>query len=635
LGKWVVILLIAGLVGVFIWLTLSLRSFDEGVDIRQQVMSGAVKTWLKHPIFGSGPGTLGEELMRHQKPLTVLWTDAHNLFLTMIAETGLLGAVGLGWLGIVCFRLVKAMLRVGDKGERYLACVACAAALLGFTAHNMVDSLFKFPLIMLMVAIVAGFWVSAALENRPPTHSTGSPLARRSPASVGDFAGQADDRRPLKNAFIVGPKSALTSKVWGYPVMAVALLVITANLITGLRSVQHIKLYNQAVEAAGQADWRTAAQGLQPAHHLAPAVPFYRQQLSFALGQLAQQEPGQRQEAITHYRAALETMDQLAVDHANLGCLLWLEGQPAEAVREMRLAKTLEPYTLLYSLNLGHYLELMGEHEAAQREYAYLLATWPEYVQSDYWFQQEGRAARLAGIIELAAQELMGRGGASLLNLIQLHLDSQNFEAARQVYDTYLNDKSLDPAVKHMARGKFLFAVEQLEAAQVEFEAVLQVDPRTAEAYLYLSRIALAKGELEKAKVYSEAALFLRESPAGLYQAGLAAEASGDAAEALKRYEAAFAQLTTLPESAAIRYATEVARRRPLPESYLPCLKTVYPTRLLAAITQAEGNLLEAQGDYESAGQLYRRLLSYEPGVQPVAAKLETLCQVRSGVCGS
>ena len=89
--KWLVALILVGLGGSLTWLILSLRGFDEGIDIRQQVMAGAFKTLWKHPLAGSGLGTLGEELIRNQQPLSRIWGDAHNLYLTLAAETGLIG----------------------------------------------------------------------------------------------------------------------------------------------------------------------------------------------------------------------------------------------------------------------------------------------------------------------------------------------------------------------------------------------------------------------------------------------------------------------------------------------------------------------------------------------------------------
>ena len=144
-------------------------------------------------MVGAGPGTLGEELIRRQQPLDMIWADAHNLPLTLTAETGLVGLIGLIWLAVMGLQVLWSTFREVDKAQWDMASMACAVALLGFMTHNLVDSLFKFPLIMLLVAIWAGFWLSPGL-----------------------------------------PKERAPGKYWGYPVMAVALLILVANTVVGL-----------------------------------------------------------------------------------------------------------------------------------------------------------------------------------------------------------------------------------------------------------------------------------------------------------------------------------------------------------------------------------------------------------------
>ncbi len=592
---WLLGSVVIGLIGLFTWLLLGFRTLDQAVNVRQQVMAGAFKTLLKHPLFGAGPGTLGEELIRHQKPLDMIWADAHNLFLTVITETGLVGAVGLLWLGVTGLKIVWSTLRQTDRSQWNMASMACLAALLGFITHNMVDSLFKFPLIMFLVAILAGFWLSPHLSFGPDTSSS-------------------------------------VSKFWRYPVIIVAAGVVIANTVIGIRGIENIKAYNQAVQAANQGDWPATLNFLKSSHQLAPTVPFYQRQLGLVAGYLSEQRPTYRQEAISHYKAALKGLDQLAIDHANLGCLLWANGQRAEALQEMTLARDLEPGHLLYHLNLGHYLELEGKHETAWLEYAQVLAAQPDYLQSSYWHQTEQRAEALPEIVQGAIQRLSDdEEEVSLSSLIQLHLYRNDWQAAWQVYDEYKN--TVDPVRSHLEKGRILLAMERLDEAQLEFEAAIQTDPQASEAYLHLSKIALAQNNEVEAEQYVGAALFLGQNPATLYQGALVAQATGNEIEAIQHYEDAFAQLTVAFDINLSRYATEVARRRPLPVSYLPCLIRIYPTQLLVDITQAEGNLLEKQGNYLRASQVYRRLLSYEPTIDPIAAKLARLCDDHSGIC--
>ena len=587
-----------GFLGFFVWLIFKFRGLSPGVELRKQVMAGAVKTLLHHPLVGSGPGTLGEALIRYQKPLDVIWSDAHNLPLTVIAETGLIGAVALAWLGVAGFKILRSTLRQADGSQWQMSSMACAAALLGFAAHNMVDSLFKFPLLMMLVAVWAGFWLSPYLSS-----------------------------------------ANSTAKFWGYPVMAVAVGVLVATVRVGVSDVQNIAAYNQAVEATEQDDWLAGVNHLQTAVRLAPELPFYRRQLGFVAGYLSEREPAYRPEAVAHYQAALSKLDQLPVDHANLACLLWADNRRAESQEEMALAQALEPGNLLYRLNLGYYFELTGNEQAAWGEYAQVLAERPDYLQSSYWQQTEARAQALPEIVAGTAQSLVEAAEPNWDKLIELQLYAHNTEAARQAYDASLRHTAptapaeSHPAVGRLSKGRILLAMGHLAEAEVEFEATLRVEPGTGEAYLGLSKIALAQGELDKATKYVEVALFLAENPDAHDQAAQVAEARRDDSTAIEHYDAAFAQLTAQTDYNLTRYATEVARRRPLPSGHLPCLLRIYPTPLLENVTLAEGSLLEKQGNYLRAGQVYRRLLSYEPASSLIEAKLEILCRDHPEAC--
>jgi hypothetical protein len=51
------------------------------------------------------------------------------------------------------------------------------------------------------------------------------------------------------------------------------------------------------------------------------------------------------------------------------------------------------------------------------------------------------------------------------------------------------------------------------------------------------------------------------------------------------------------------------------------------------AITVAQGALLESQGDYLRAAQVYQRLLQYEPDAAAGREKLSALCRNQPELC--
>ena len=562
-----------GLIALLIGGALLSRSLDQGVSVRQQVMAGAIKTVTIHPVFGAGPGTLGEALLRYQQPLDVLWSDAHNLPLTLVAETGLLGAVGLGWLVWVSLKLLQSTWRM-ERAAWNMAGLACFAALVGFLAHNMVDSMFKFPLIMILVATLAGFWVSSYVTT------------------------------------------ATFTPTWPYPLTLVALLLLIMNTMLGLNGIKNIKAYNEAVVAVGQQDWVSAWHFLNQADTLAPQMPFYQRQRGLVAGYLARERVEFQAEGITHYETALQQVDQLSLDHANLACLYWQNEQWDKAIREMTRAHEAEPENLIYQLNLAHYLFETGQTQAARDRYAQLLLRQPAALQSSYWSQTEARSTTLPDIINIATQSLTTSDPNQVFTLAQLAYYQGDFEASLQLHGQILQHPPADPSLAHIGMARALIGLDRPADAERELQSAVAINPRLGNAYLHLSQIALREARLPEAKRTSDLAVFLNKDAAADFQAALVAEAEGDLTVAEQKYETAFNSLVTPYDPTQTRYATEIARRRPLPITYLPCIIRLYPTNLLLNITQAEAALLKQQGRIEDIEPLHNRLRQYEPSLK-------------------
>lgn len=390
---------------------LTMRSLSGGISIRQQVMTGALITWWQHPLVGSGPGTLGQELLQNQPVLEKIWPDAHNLYLTLLAETGLAGAIGLVWLAVVALRQLWTDVNQGTD----LPGVASAAALVGFAAHSLVDSQLKYPAIMLLVAVLAGFWMSA---------------------------------RPLEER-----------QRWGRWAAAGGMVVLLALFVVGWRSVQAVETYNRAVEAALAGDWQTAVARLQVVQQQSPADPFLQRQLAFAAGMLAGQVPDRREQAIELYRLALASVDRLAVDHANLGCLLRADGQPGAATGSFQQAGRLEPNRLLYPFVLSYYF---GQPDTAVADGLDLAAS-GKLAEATHYFERafkqmtmpldDGRyateVARRRPLPSSALPCLQTAASAALVEITlaegQILGDGGDFRQAAQVYRRLL---AIEPAAE-------------------------------------------------------------------------------------------------------------------------------------------------------------------------------------------
>lgn len=221
-------------------------SFQDGpIQVRLETMAGGIKILVAHPLLGSGPGTFGQELLRHQYPLRELHAHAHNLFLTFAAETGLVGVLGMAWLVWVILRQWRSTARETEGRAQEPVRMTLQAALLGIVAHNMVDSFFDFPAVMLLMTTLFGFWVGLVFQPRP--------LRRR----------------------------------WGRTVNLAANIVLVVVTAFSLRVAQGLAAYTWAVHATVADDWVAAAEHLEEAIRLSPQSRFYARQLGFVYGYLA------------------------------------------------------------------------------------------------------------------------------------------------------------------------------------------------------------------------------------------------------------------------------------------------------------------------------------------------------------
>jgi putative inorganic carbon (HCO3(-)) transporter len=109
---------------------------------RLAIWGGAFTVFARSPVLGAGFGNL-RGLMGGLLNLPDGWTgDAHNLYLELLAETGLIGFAVFGTLIVLALRTaVKQLHKTQDEFNKMIA-VAVFAAICGVLVHGTVDYLF-------------------------------------------------------------------------------------------------------------------------------------------------------------------------------------------------------------------------------------------------------------------------------------------------------------------------------------------------------------------------------------------------------------------------------------------------------------------------------------------------------------
>jgi O-antigen ligase len=141
----------------------------QGED-RDELAGYALRMWKDYPVFGSGLGSFAVVFPRYSAEGTVeSYTHAHNDYLELLAETGLLGIVLLGAVVVLSF---GAALRAQHGREDPVMRGISFAAIMGIVAlmiHSTVDFNLQIPANALtFMQLLAFAWVSLHCRGREP-----------------------------------------------------------------------------------------------------------------------------------------------------------------------------------------------------------------------------------------------------------------------------------------------------------------------------------------------------------------------------------------------------------------------------------------------------------------------------------
>ena len=118
---------------------------DASLDQRLRYYAHALKSFTEKPILGKGIGSWEYESIKYEKQEMqnyVVPYHAHNDFLELLAETGLVGALlFFGLIVFVCYNLLKKIL---DKESGYESKLFSSFLIISFIVY-LIDSSFNFP----------------------------------------------------------------------------------------------------------------------------------------------------------------------------------------------------------------------------------------------------------------------------------------------------------------------------------------------------------------------------------------------------------------------------------------------------------------------------------------------------------
>jgi tetratricopeptide (TPR) repeat protein/O-antigen ligase len=437
---------------------LTVPSRQGSLEERVLMWRSGWMAFVESPATGTGPWTYGTRFLRYsQTDLRRPVEKAHNIGLTILAETGVLGLAASLWLfGSVISGLRQRWL-TGSQHDRLLVS-ACLASLVGSLAHGMVEDFLSFPFFALTLVVV----VATSLGGAQP----------REPGLC----------RSISCHWLIAP-------------------VVALFLATFWSDIGYF-YFSRGARLATDGEWEAAAPLVERATNLYPGFPFYHFQLGFIYGTLAAEEGSPNLgRATQEYEVGMSQEPFYSVNHANLAALYWQDGQTDVAMEHMREAMELAPLAAQHAVQLASYYEQLGSKASASGLYQQAIDLDPSLISDLFW---DGSTWR-QGFIEPYREGMIGSSASSAPGPGELALQEGRYADAVEHYESVLSTQP-GSATARTRLGLAYLALGDEDAGVHHLRvAIFLGSSRTP--HLALGRLAYERGDLEEAIAEFEAAL--------------------------------------------------------------------------------------------------------------------------------
>jgi O-antigen ligase len=124
---------------------------------RLKAWHGTLQAFRDFPVFGSGMGTF-QDIFKVYQPdgLYLYWTHAHNDYLELLLELGIVGAA---LAAVFFFTALRAILKTKWKGREVYIWAAVLASLTAIAVHSIVDFNLHIPSNAILFSLVLGIGV--------------------------------------------------------------------------------------------------------------------------------------------------------------------------------------------------------------------------------------------------------------------------------------------------------------------------------------------------------------------------------------------------------------------------------------------------------------------------------------------
>jgi putative inorganic carbon (HCO3(-)) transporter len=429
---------------------LTLPSRQGSLDERVLMWRSGWMAFVESPVTGTGPWTYGTQFLRYSRvDLRRPVEKAHNVALTILAESGMLGLAASLWVLWSVISSLRRQWLTSNRNQRFLV-TAWVASLVGSLAHGMVEDFLTFPFFALTLVVMA---------------AVASGEAQRRELRL---------RRNIPCRWLVGP-----------------ILILLA--VVFWTDISYAYFSRGASMAAG-GRWEAGSQLMERATELDPGFPFYHFQRGLVYGHLAAREgTPYLDRALEQYEVGLSQEPHYSLNHANLAALYWQDGQTDAAIACIREAIELAPAAPDYAIQLGSYYEQLGSRADAVRLYETAITIDPSLIADLFWQGSELRHDFIAD----HRSEASSAQPSSSLQQGQTAYDEGRYGEAAAYFETILSTHRGN-AKAHTGLGLAYLALGKEDAAIHSFRVAIFLGDRK-EPHLALGRAANERGDLAEA----------------------------------------------------------------------------------------------------------------------------------------
>lgn len=419
--------------------------FRGSLSPREDAWEAALDMFADYPLAGVGPHAFGLLYPQYSGEFLVHTQHAHNGFLQVAVDAGVIGLLALAALGVVTAWMLLRTWGEGVIGQRLLA-VACASGLAGFALHNQLDAgnMWKAPPIAL--AVVGAIIVRNYRERALPSAAAVAPT---------------------------GVMSRIPTRVPHYGRIAVraALAVVMLLPFIGWYRIDpaHHDYYLGA-DAYNRGDLLTAADELRDAVDADSSVMVHRMLLGMAQARLfdaaGRQDRVLIEGAVVNLEQAVRIDPRSDIARANLARAYQLAGRPEEAAREAQITRLARNHVAPV-LAVAEVYELLGREEDAVATYAQVISMDASLADSAFWDGTPWRRAHYDEIV-----------GASILSV---------------------NPCTYGAHIVQVRRHDPTFGTEDLRGANRACELLVFTAPNELTQRVALGRIKMELGDMDAA----------------------------------------------------------------------------------------------------------------------------------------